>query len=487
MILPPKRSSSPKPKPLSHLLAEPVYQRLPHALAQHGEVLPLGVMVRGLLEWLLDPPTVEPLFHHHAPDHYTRELTISALVGLFIQITTGARRSVHAAYKADQISATPTIATTYQALYGKLGRFPPAVSEAVVRSTAERCTQLLSLHPAPNPEPVPGYRLRILDGNVLTGTDHRLTPLRRWLNACLPGKSLVVYEPGLGLVTDVVLEEDAYTQERALVTQVVPRLQAQDLIVADRNFCTCRFVFGVQARKAFTIVRQHGKNLPGTSLSKMKKCGSTDTGVTYEQSVQVTDPASGDVLTLRRIELRLSGKTRDGDRTIAVLTNLPESVSAVQIVNLYRERWTIESHFQFLTQSLNCEVSGLGQPRAALFAFAMAVVAANALAVVRGTLRSVHGAEAEAEVSGYYLADEVAGDYRPVMKYLPPEQWSGWSDLPTSAMGALLRSLAQHVRIEGLTRNQRGPKKPPAEKPVYDKKHKHYSSARLLKGLHQKS
>ena len=214
MILPPKRPSSPKPKPLSRLLAEPVYQRLPHALAQQGEVPPLGVMVRGLLEWLLDPPTVETLLHHHAPDHYTRELTITAVVGLFIQVTTGARRSVHAAYKADPISATPTTTTTYQALYGKLGRFPPAVSEAVVRSTAERCTQRLSLHPAPNPEPVPGYRLRILDGNVvLTGTDHRLTPLRRWLNACVPGKSLVVYEPGLGLVTDVVSEEDAYTQE----------------------------------------------------------------------------------------------------------------------------------------------------------------------------------------------------------------------------------------------------------------------------------
>jgi hypothetical protein len=35
-----------------------------------------------------------------------------------------------------------------------------------------------------------------------TGTEHRLRVLRQWLNACLPGKSLGVYEPGLGLVTD---------------------------------------------------------------------------------------------------------------------------------------------------------------------------------------------------------------------------------------------------------------------------------------------
>jgi hypothetical protein len=34
----------------------------------------------------------------------------------------------------------------------------------------------------------------------------------------------------------------------------------------------------------------------------------------------------------------------------------------------------------------------------------MALVAANALAVVRGALRSVHGEAAEAEISGYYTS-----------------------------------------------------------------------------------
>jgi hypothetical protein len=487
MILRPKRPEPAKPTRLDQLLAEPVYKEIPIAVVQHGQVVPLGVMVRGTMEWLLDKQMMETLFQQHAPEQYTRELTISALVGLFIQVSTGARPSVHAAYKADQAADEPTIETSYQALYGKLGRLQPAVSEAVVRYSAERCEQLLTENPSPRNEPVAGYRMRVLDGNVLTGTDHRLKALRRWLNACLPGKSLVIYEPGLGLVTDLVLEEDAYTQERALLTQILPRLRAKDLVVADRNFCTTRFVFGVAAQKAFTIVRQHRVNLPWKPVSKLKKCGPTATGVVYEQRVQVSDPVSGKILTLRRIEVRLSQKTRDGDRTIAVLTNLPKKVSALQIANIYRERWTIEKHFQFLTQSLNCEVSGLGQPRAALFAFAMALVAANALAVVRGTLRAVHGVAAEAEISGYYLADEVAGDYRTVMKYLPPEQWLGWSSLPTAAMAQLLGALAQHVRLKGLTRSQRGPKKPPQQKPVYDSKHKHYSTARLLQDLQQEN
>jgi hypothetical protein len=360
MILPPKRPRPTKPSRLETLLAEPVYKEIPIAVVQHGQVLPLGVMVRGTMEWLLDKPMMETLFQQHAPDQYTRELTIAALVNLFIQVSTGARPSVHAAYKADQATETPTIGTSYQALYGKLGRLQPAVSEAVVRYSAERCGQLLAFNPSARHEPLPGYRMRVLDGNVLTGTEHRVKALRHLLNACLPGKSLVVYEPGLGLVTDLVLEEDAYTQERALLTQILPRVQADDLMLVDRNFCTTRFVFGVQAQKAFTIVRQHRRNLPCTVVSKLNKCGVTDTGVVYEQRVQVRDPDSGEVLVLRRVELQLLKQTRDGDRTIALLTNLPEEVSAVQIAHLYRDRWTIEKHFQFLTQSLHCEVPGLG-------------------------------------------------------------------------------------------------------------------------------
>ena len=486
MILP--RKAAPPSKRgllLEKLLAEPIYQEIPFAIAPHIEAIPLGVMVRGTMEWLLDQTVVEQIFQQHAPDQYTRELTVSALVQLFIQISTGARRSVHAAYKADQGRDEPTIRTTYQALYGKLGRLEPAVSEAVVRHTAEQAQQLLSFHPRAHQEPLVGYRMRVLDGNMLTGTDHRLTPLRRWLNACLPGKSLVVYEPGLGLVTDLVLCEDAYTQERALVGHLLPRVQANDLMVADRNFCTTRFVFGLHAQNARVLVRQHRVNLPCTPVGPLKPCGETDTGRVYERAVRTTDPESGEVLTLRRVEIRLFEKTRDGERTLSLLSNLPMEVSALQLAEIYRQRWRIETHFQFLTQSLHCEVPGLGKPRAALFAFAMALVAANALAIVRGTLRSVHGVEAEAEISGYYLADEVGGDYRAVMKYLPTEKWSGWVGLPAQAMAKLLSAIAEYVNVEALTRSKRGPKKTPEEKPVYDPKHKHYSTARLLKDLDQ--
>src|SRR5271156_543035 len=102
MILPPKRSKPAKPSPLDKLMAEPSFAAIPVAVAQHGQGVPLGVMVRGTMEWILDEDTLEKLFQEHAPEQYTRELTISALVRLLIQVSAGERASVHAAYKADQ-------------------------------------------------------------------------------------------------------------------------------------------------------------------------------------------------------------------------------------------------------------------------------------------------------------------------------------------------------------------------------------------------
>lgn len=467
-----------KPDPVETVLQEAALFSVPVRIVPHCQVAPLGVMVRGLMEWFLDGPTLERLFREHADDQYTRALTITTLVSLMTQVSAGLRRSVYAAYKADRSAPAPTIATTYQAVYGKLGRMNPEATAALVRFSAERLRTLADLLPTVGDGPA-GYRLRILDGNVLTGTDHRLKPLRKLLNACLPGKSLVVYEPGIGLVTDLVLCEDAYSQERALVVDLLPRVQAQDLIVADRNFCTTRFVFGVVAQQGCFLVREHAANVPWEAVTSLKSCGTTATGEVYEQGVRVTDPETGATMDLRRIEVRLFETTRDGEQTLALLTPLPDA-PATQLADLYRRRWTIETHFQFLTQSLHCEVAGLGKPRAALFMFAMALVAGNALAVVRGSLRQAHGGVAEAEVSGYYLAHEMAARFAAVNLYAESLDWSGWRTLRPGPLVQLLTAIACNVKLAALTRSKRGPKKPPAEKPTYDPRHTHFSTARIL-------
>lgn len=80
-------------------------------------------------------------------------------------------------------------------------------------------------------------------------------------------------------------------------------------------------------------------------MGKRKKVGRVETGVVFEQAVQVEDDR-GRLLTLRRIELQLDEPTEEGEPLIHLLTNIPEEkLSAEQVTRLYRQRWSIEGMF----------------------------------------------------------------------------------------------------------------------------------------------
>src|SRR5258706_14923308 len=95
-------------------------------------VSPLTVMVRGVVEWTFPPGSFAELFGRYAPGQTTRTLTVDSLVGLMIDVVTGTRPSVYAAYVADQNEPTHTLTATHQAVYAKLGRLAPAFSAALV-------------------------------------------------------------------------------------------------------------------------------------------------------------------------------------------------------------------------------------------------------------------------------------------------------------------------------------------------------------------
>src|SRR5439155_11114601 len=84
------------------------------------------------------------------------------------------------------------------------------------------------------PEPIPGYRMRVLDGNHLAATEHRLKETRDDSAAPLPGQSLVVYEPAVQMATDVVLCEDGHAQERSLLDRLLDKIRERDIWMADR-------------------------------------------------------------------------------------------------------------------------------------------------------------------------------------------------------------------------------------------------------------
>ena len=142
-------------------------------------------------------------------------------------------------------------------------------------------------------------------------------------------------------------------------------------------------------------------------------------GVVYEQGLRVTG-RDGRKMVLRRVTVVLDKPTRDGDREIHLLTNMPKKMRAEKIAIGYLSRWQIEAAFQKLTIALRCEPNTLGYPDAALFAFCLAMVMYNALSTVMASLRRAHPKALAAsektkrppKFSFYYLADEIAGVWR---------------------------------------------------------------------------
>jgi hypothetical protein len=434
---------------------------------------PACVMHRALMENVFAPAELDSLFRHIAVAQYERELLFSTLVDLTSLVVCRISKSVHAAY----VRKREEVGVSIRALYDKLDHVEIGTSRALVQYTAGRVGELIRLVRGPRASLLPGYKVRILDGNHLGGTHHRLKVLRHTAAGALPGQALALLDPQRMLIEDVIPCEDGHAQERALLNQVLPSICKRDVLIDDRNFCTLGFLFALKRQKAYFITRQHAQ-MPCVLLDKDRYIGRCSTGRVYEGTAELRDPQTGKTTQVRRITVKLSKATRDGDTEIHLLTNLPAKVGAIKIAELYRHRWTVEQAFNELTTHLRCELNTLGYPKAALFAFCVAVCSYNVLAAVKGALRGVHGEEKMETVSNFFLTDEISGVYQGMMIALPPPEWEIFQTMSASRLAGCLRRWARTADLENYPKHTRGPKKPVSRR--LNRKHPHVATARLL-------
>lgn len=442
--------------------------------SQFVEVTPVTVMVRGIMERIFEPSALNELFETHAVKQYTRELLFSNVVSLMSLVVSGIHPSVSAAYKALE----KTMGVSRPALYGKLNGMELGISQALVRYSVKHLQPVMTELGSGSPESLPGYDLRISDGNHLGATEHRLKVLQNNLSRPLPGQSIAILDPQQMLVVDVFLNEDGHAQERSLLPSVLETVKAKQVWIADRNFCTRQFLLGIASRESYFIIREH-KSIPYQELSPLTEIGETETGRVFEQGVQIS--YENDNLNLRRVVIQLDQPTRHGDTEVALLTHLPRSVAdATTIARLYLQRWNIEGMFQVITDTFNCELNTLGYPKAALFVFCLAIVAFNILSTVKAALKSVHGVgKIEAGLSDYYLVEEVQGTYRGMAIALPTSFWLSYLQMSVQEFAQTLKQWAALVNLKRFSSSPRGKKKP-KPKPIYDPKHPHVSTNRLL-------
>ena len=439
------------------------------------EKSPISVMARGMMERALNPEQLDQWFENTAEAQYTKDLLFSSVFDIMSQVVSGSQKSVHAAYQASK----EEIAVSVVSLYNKLNGIEVSTSAELVRYAAGAVTPVIEGLRGTQESPLPRYKVKLLDGNCIEASEHRIQELRSLSAGALPGKSLVVYDPVLRIPVDVFPCEDGHAQERSLLNAVFSTVNANDLWVADRNFCTVEFTCGIDDKDAYIVFRQHG-NLPYTVLAKEKAIGKIETGKVFEQPIVVIDH-SGQEHRFRRIRVLLRKNTRDGDREIFIITNLPKGAArAKKIAEIYRGRWTIETSFQELEKWFNSEINALGYPPAALFGFCVSLVSYMMISVIKAALCSIHGTQiVEEKVSGYYLADELSATYQGMMIAISEDEWKEFRLLTQRQLIAILKKLSKNVKLSRFLKHPRGPKKPVAKRES-DPKHPHVSTARLI-------
>lgn len=449
----------------------------------HQEVLdrliekhPEAVMVRAALEHALPPTFVDEVFERVASKQYTRKLLFSTLVRLLSLVVCRVRPSVFSAFQFME-GQIQVIAKT---VYNKLNGCEMVVAETIVAESAQRLAAVVDEMDAPLKPLIPGWKTRILDGNHLASTQHRLKELRTLGGGALPGQALVIFDADRGLVSQVYLCEDGHSQEREIMLEALGEVEAGEVWIADRNFATAVFMHQVHVSGGRFIVRRHQGNGRVREVGPWRWIAESETGTIEERCVVIEDGFGGD-LEARSIRVRLKKQTRDGDREIELLTDLPTKITAELIAAAYRQRWRIETAFADLDRVFEGEIESLGHPQAALLAFALALVAYNTLGVVQAALRAVHGAEkVKNEVSPYYLGLSTAASWSSLELFHDAKDWTKhFARKTASQMARLLVGIARKVNLAKLKKHPRGPKKPqPARQ--HSKRSPHFATSRVL-------
>ena len=430
--------------------------------------MPLSCLLYGLLERCFSAERLDGIFLDNAKQQYTREILFSTVCDLLLSVVLKVHPSVNAAYQ----NHPKPLGITVSALYEKLKGVELSVSQALLRDTSEDLSAILdSLGFIPESW-LPGYPVRILDGNCLAASEKRLAVHRTVSGAALPGKSLVVFDPERRLMRNVFPCEDGHAQERRLLEAVVATLQAGELWIADRNFCTVGFLDQLRQHRAYALIRLH-RNLPLTEEALFSCVEETQGRRILEKPVTV----AGQKYRLVRVELEKP--TRDGDLFVDILTDLPADIPAAKIADLYRRRWTLETAFQHVEKHFNSEIETLAYPKAALFGFALALVAYNIFSVMISALDCAHQKPVSKDISGYYITHDIAATFLALVQLGEDLDWHAVVAGSPPEFAAWLRHTALNVNLRALKKHSRGPKQPKT-KPPYDPKQPHVSTYQLL-------
>lgn len=435
------------------------------------EQCPFAVLTQVALRGLIHNE-FDDLFHENRSRQYEGEQKFSAMANAVADVVLRFAENFRQAYSKHR----EELGVSLTSFYNKINATELQTSEAVVARTANRAAKLQDQLGVETWQVLEGYNVYAIDGNHLQESEKRLKPLRQLHDAPLAGTTVARFDLQRQLFDRAYLLADAHAQESTTLVRVLDDLGEGDLLLADRHFCILSFLRAANEKGCSFLVRQHGR-FKGVLVGSRREIGRTETGVAYEQTIKTS--SAPDALVMRRVSVELDQPTRDGDKVIHLLTNLPPEVDARKIAELYHLRWEEETGFFYLTTTMTCELKSVGNPQAALFLFCMAMMAFNARQVVFASLYAEHEEELVNEVSHHAVSVEVSRYSDGMLVVLDDSFWQRYLGDQFEQLTTCLREVSAAVNPSAYRKSKRGPKKP-VEKPPHTRPKNHVSTAKLL-------
>jgi len=130
----------------------------------------IEAMVRATLDRVLGANRLDLWYDHAAEKLYTRELLFSTGYDLMSQVVFCVQPSARAAYLAHEAD----VGTSIVSVYNKLNGLETRTSAALVRYSAREFSPLMAQMGGARAPWLDGYRIKIVDGNCLEASEHKL-------------------------------------------------------------------------------------------------------------------------------------------------------------------------------------------------------------------------------------------------------------------------------------------------------------------------
>jgi len=232
--------------------------------------------------------------------------------------------------------------------------------------------------------------LWVVDGSRLDAIAHRLKILRDIRTPILPGCVLVAYDLFRGIPRRFQFNPDAAASEMSRAHQVLDDIPRDTLVLADRLYASVALFEELSQRGLWGLFRLSAR----LKIRRLERLGRTrvEGGTLEDWRVEVGCGVTAPKQILRLVRLK------KGSTVYEVLTNVldPKRLSAIEAMNLYPYRWTIERMFFDLKEVLNLHRFYAANPNAVAMQVYAAALVYTAMRVAQGLIAQEQHLEPEA-------------------------------------------------------------------------------------------